>query len=170
MPPITRSSLEQNPIPVQVMGQPQQQQQIIQPQQQRPAMMQQPPQQGSPQPQPIQAGPSSGPLPPPMASKMARGMVQAPSLDKAVLGASPAVVIINLGEKTLILPATDGQGRTLQQPEAFEQFKRTGKHLGVFSSPDAAAEYARTNGMKMNDGQGIPPAANPNINQSQGPR
>jgi hypothetical protein len=44
--------------------------------------------------------------------------------------------------KEVLLPLSD-EGRILSEDEALAKYKQTGKHLGIFSSPDAATAYAK---------------------------
>ena len=43
----------------------------------------------------------------------------------------------------VLLPTISDDGRVLTPKEAFENYQNTGKHLGVFSTPDSAAAYAQ---------------------------
>ena len=44
----------------------------------------------------------------------------------------------------VLLPTVSDDGRILSDDEALQQYRQTGKHLGIFSSPDAADAYAQT--------------------------
>lgn len=46
----------------------------------------------------------------------------------------------NLGE--VLIPTVSDDGRIMSEPEAIDTYYRTGRHLGVFNSPDAATAYA----------------------------
>lgn len=48
----------------------------------------------------------------------------------------------NINGKEVLLPTVSDDGRVMNPQEAIQQFKRTGKHLGKFSSVEAADTYA----------------------------
>lgn len=50
---------------------------------------------------------------------------------------------VNIDGKEVLLPTVSDDGRNLTKDEAIDQYKRTGKHLGVFSSPEASTAYAK---------------------------
>lgn len=45
--------------------------------------------------------------------------------------------------KEVLIPTVSDDGKILSDDEAIELFERTGKHLGIFDSPETANEYAR---------------------------
>lgn len=49
----------------------------------------------------------------------------------------------NLDGKEVLLPTVSEDGRILTPDEAVAQYRRTGKHLGVFASPEEATSYAQ---------------------------
>ena len=51
---------------------------------------------------------------------------------------------VNLGGREVLLPTIAEDGRKLSVAEAVEQYKTTGKHLGIFESPQAATRYAKS--------------------------
>lgn len=50
---------------------------------------------------------------------------------------------VNFDGKEYLLPTVTPDGRHLSQDGAIQEFRRTGRHLGVFGSPDSATAYAR---------------------------
>lgn len=51
---------------------------------------------------------------------------------------------VNLGGKEYLLPTVSDDGKILSTDEAVQQFRDTGKHLGVFDSPEASTNYAQS--------------------------
>ncbi len=49
---------------------------------------------------------------------------------------------INVDGKEYLIPTVSDDGRLLTKDEAIAEFKKTGKHLGVFDSPEASDRYA----------------------------
>ena len=49
---------------------------------------------------------------------------------------------INVDGKEYLIPTVSQDGRLLSNDEAVDEFKRTGKYLGVFDSPEASDRYA----------------------------
>ena len=45
--------------------------------------------------------------------------------------------------KEYLIPTVSEDGKVLSEDDAVKQFKKTGKHLGVFDSPEDATAYAR---------------------------
>ena len=43
----------------------------------------------------------------------------------------------------VLIPTISDDGKTLSEEKAIDLYRKTGKHLGIFSSPDAATEYAK---------------------------
>lgn len=43
----------------------------------------------------------------------------------------------------VLVPTVSDDGRIMTEEEAIANYRRTGKHLGIFSSPEAATEYAQ---------------------------
>lgn len=52
-------------------------------------------------------------------------------------------VSVNIDGKEILIPRVTPDGRHLDTPAAIEEYKRTGRHLGVFDSPQAADAFAQ---------------------------
>lgn len=50
---------------------------------------------------------------------------------------------VNFDGLEYLLPTVTPDGRHLAPREAIKEFQRTGRHLGVFNSPDEATAYAK---------------------------
>lgn len=48
----------------------------------------------------------------------------------------------NFDGKEVLLPLVNDAGKVVSDKEAIAEYKRTGKHLGIFESPEAATRYA----------------------------
>lgn len=42
-----------------------------------------------------------------------------------------------------LIPTVSDDGRVMTDPEAIDMFRRTGRHLGIFASPELATAYAK---------------------------
>lgn len=51
-------------------------------------------------------------------------------------------ISVNIDGHEILIPTVSENGKILSNQEAIEQFRATDKHLGVFTSPEAATEYA----------------------------
>lgn len=51
---------------------------------------------------------------------------------------------VNIDNKEYLLPTVSDDGRIMGDDEAIDTFRRAGKHLGVFKSPEASDAYAQT--------------------------
>ncbi|MDR3560468.1 MAG: hypothetical protein P4N59_03355 [Negativicutes bacterium] len=49
----------------------------------------------------------------------------------------------NFDGKEVLLPTVSDDGRMMSDAEAVDTFRRTGRHLGIFASPEAATKYAQ---------------------------
>ena len=45
--------------------------------------------------------------------------------------------------KQVLVPTVSDDGRIMDAQEAIKAFMQTGRHLGIFDSPDAATQYAK---------------------------
>lgn len=52
-------------------------------------------------------------------------------------------ISVEMDGKEYLIPTVSEDGKVLSEDDAVKQFKKTGKHLGVFDSPDDATAYAR---------------------------
>ena len=52
-------------------------------------------------------------------------------------------ISIGMDGKEYLIPTVSDDGSILSDDEAVEMFKRTGRHLGVFRSPQSATDYAK---------------------------
>lgn len=52
-------------------------------------------------------------------------------------------ISVGLGGKEYLIPTVSDDGKILTEREAIDLFKKSGKHFGVFVSPDAATRYAK---------------------------
>lgn len=85
--------------------------------------------------------------------KLFRGQIVAGNID---LGARPVVknpdgtisTVRSMsfspdGQHEFLIPTVSDDGRIMANDEAVQAFYTTGKHLGIFNSPDAATAYAK---------------------------
>jgi hypoxanthine-guanine phosphoribosyltransferase len=49
---------------------------------------------------------------------------------------------VNIGGKEVLIPTVSEDGRIMTDDEAVQAYRRTGRHLGMFSTPEAATRYA----------------------------
>lgn len=52
-------------------------------------------------------------------------------------------ISVEMNGKEYLIPTVSEAGKVLSEDDAVKQFKKTGKHLGVFDSPEDATAYAR---------------------------
>lgn len=49
---------------------------------------------------------------------------------------------VNFGGPEVLIPTVSDDGRVMGDEEAIDTFRRTGRHLGKFKTPEAATAYA----------------------------
>lgn len=65
-------------------------------------------------------------------------------------------------EGEVLVPTVSDDGRLLTDAEAVDQFRRTGKHLGIFNTPEEASAYAqRLHEEQERQYRGVLPNASP---------
>jgi hypothetical protein len=82
-------------------------------------------------------------------------------------GTISTVRSMSIGEdgKEILIPTVSDDGRILSEREAVDLYHRTGKHLGIFDSPEAATAYAQQlheQQAEMYGGQNQAPPSQPN--------
>lgn len=51
---------------------------------------------------------------------------------------------VNVDGKEVLIPTVSEDGRLMTNKEAVSEYRRTGKHLGMFASPEASDAYAES--------------------------
>lgn len=52
-------------------------------------------------------------------------------------------ISVNFDGKEVLIPTVSDDGKLLSDAKAIEQYRKTGKHLGMFRTPDSATAYAK---------------------------
>lgn len=97
---------------------------------------------------PQQAGPAppTGPLSQMFGSPTVRGNIDVMHRPRVVNpdGSASSVRSMSFGEggKEILVPTVSEDARIMSDDEAIDQYHRTGRHLGMFSTPDSATAYA----------------------------
>jgi GH24 family phage-related lysozyme (muramidase) len=88
----------------------------------------------------------------PEALKPLEGVLEEPNFDmsrqpivKNDDGSVSTIATISIGRdgREILIPTVSEDGRKLSEKEAIAEYDRTGRHLGVYSGPDAATEAAK---------------------------
>lgn len=71
-------------------------------------------------------------------------LTKQPSVDNPYTGGKSTVWSMSIGtdKGEVLIPRVTPDGKVLSEQEAIDNYKKTGKHLGVFDSPDNANTYA----------------------------
>lgn len=72
---------------------------------------------------------------------------------------------INVDGKEVLIPTVTDDGRVVSEKEAIANYRKTGKHLGVFDTPEAATAYAK----KLHNDQDKMYSGRPPVKQQQTP-
>ena len=100
--------------------------------------------------------------------------VGAPSAPVAPVEPAPEQKTIGTDQGEVLIPTVSDDGRILSDQEAVQQYRRTGKHLGIFNTPDEATAYAKSlhnQQAEMYAGQGGPEESMlPPANDTPAPR
>ena len=91
------------------------------------------------------------------------GLVAAGNIDLGnrpvfkIPGAAPQhrSAVFNVDGKSVVLPTVGDGGQLVSGQQAIANYQRTGKHLGVFSSPEAAAAGAAISDPAAASGAGL---------------
>lgn len=95
---------------------------------------------------PQQAGPSPGPVQSMFGSPTVRGNIDVMHRPQAMNPDGSISTVrslgVNIGGNEVLIPTVSEDARVMSDDEAIRQYERTGRHLGMFDSPESSTAYA----------------------------